>query len=423
MSPYAGRLPGGLGLRVDPQPGRGLASVALTVAVGGDADPVGLHGMAHLVEHLMFPRAAAGDATDDHVARVEGAGGVCNAETHRDHTVFHTTVPAGMLTEVLEWEARRLSDFAPAESVLRTEISVIAEEIRGAAAAGGMWESALAALYPGSRDSFGTPAELAAATPGDVDAFFRRHYRQRSMVLSVVGDVDPERVAAAAEPLFAGIPSGPAPDPEPGPAPGRGPSPAHTPVPATIRTAPLPSPLGGAVLGHPLPDPVHNRTGYLAHVVLAETLGRGRLPGLLRQHPLIVSARVTCGYHGQWLGSAAPDLLLAQFATAPGAGPAAAADAWRTVLSELAAHPAGEAEHRRAVNGLLLACHRQADSLTARSVTLGRTALLFPTAPGPDALPGELAAVTAAQVSAAARALLHGPRSVTELSAPARNGE
>lgn len=414
-SRHDGRLPNGLGLSVEPRPGAGLVSVALTVAVGGDADPAGLHGTAHLVEHLMFPRAAASDGPDGgHVARVEGAGGVCNAETHRDHTVFHTTVPAGMLTEVLEWEARRLLTFAPTESVLRTETSVIAEEIRGAAAAGGVWEAALAALHPGSRDGFGTAADLAGATTADVDAFFRRHYRPDAMVLSVVGEADPDRVAASVDRLFAALPTAPAPVPVPLPAP----APARTSAPATIRTAPLPSPISGAALGHPLPDPVRDRSGYLARVVLAETLGRSRLPRLTRRDPRIVSARVTCGYHGQWLGGAAPDLLLARFATAPGAGPRAAADGWREVLTDLAERPADPAEHRRALNALLLACHRRADSLTARSVSLGRAALLFPTAPGPDALPGDLARVTPAEVSAAARALLSGPCSVTELTAP-----
>ncbi|MFE2854796.1 M16 family metallopeptidase [Streptomyces lavendulae] len=417
-SPYGGRLANGLGLAVEPRPGAGLVSVALTVAAGGDADPAGLHGTAHLVEHLMFPRAAASDGPDGgHVARVEGAGGVCNAETHRDHTVFHTTVPAGMLTEVLEWEARRLLTFAPTESVLRTETSVIAEEIRGAAAAGGVWEAALDALHPGSRDSFGTAAELAGATAADVDAFFHRHYRPDAMVLSVVGEVDPDRAAASVDRFFAGLPTAPAPTPASAPAP------ARTAAPATIRTAPLPSPVSGAALGHPLPDPVLDRSGYLAHVVLAEILGRTRLPRLNRRDPRIVSARVTCGYHGQWLGGAAPDLLLAQFATAPGAGPRAAAYGWREVLTELAERPADPAEHRRALNALLLACHRRADSLTARSVSLGRTALLFPTAPGPDALPGDLARVTPAEVSAAARALLSGPCSVTELTAPTGIGE
>ncbi|MER5806759.1 pitrilysin family protein [Streptomyces sp. NPDC002033] len=420
MSPWAGRLPNGLALTVERPAGEGsgLVSVALTVAAGGDDDPAGAHGTAHLVEHLMFPRAAEGEGQDGHVARIEGAGGVCNAETHRDHTVFHTTVPAGMLPAVLEWEAERLLGFAPEEAVVRTETAVIGEEIRGAAAGGRVWEAALGALHPGRRDSFGTPAELARVTAGDAAAFFRRHYRAGAMALSVAGDVDPDRVAGSVATLFADLPGGGRPPGAEGVPRGAGlPGGAGVPgagVPGVIRTAPLASPVSGAALGHPLPDPVADRHGYLAHVVLAEVLGRGVLPRFTRRDPRVASARITCGYHGQWLGSAAPDLALVLLACAPGAAPAEAADGWPEVLAEVAARPPAGAEHRRALNSLLLACHRAADSLTSRAVAHGRTALLFPGA-SPAGLPHELARVTPADVSEAARALLAGPRSVTEL--------
>ncbi|MFE1286401.1 M16 family metallopeptidase [Streptomyces sp. NPDC058751] len=437
MSPYTGRLPNGLRLLVEPLPdhGRGLASVAMTVAVGGDDDPAGQHGMAHLVEHLMFPRAGEDDARDSHVARVEGAGGVCNAETHRDHTVFHTTVPAGMLPDVLEWEARRLLTFAPTEAVLRTEADVIAEEIRGASACGRVWDTALETLHPGSRDSFGTPEDLAAVTAADATAFFRRHYRAGAMVLSVAGDVDAERVAASADVLFGGLPAGGAPtagsrradsgsDPGLGPGIGSGrmpgPVPARVTAPAVLRTVPLPSPVSGVALGYPLPDPVSERNAYLAQVVLAEGLGRSLLPRLTRRDSRLTSARITCGYHGQWLGSAAPDLALVLLGRTPRGTVAEAVDAWLEVLREAAERPASADEHRRAVNALLLACHRNADSLAARAITHARTALLFRGSGGLAALPGDLARVTPDEVSAAARALLSGPCSVTELGGETR---
>ncbi|MBK3605685.1 insulinase family protein, partial [Streptomyces sp. MBT54] len=72
-------LPGGLRVCVEsvPQYGRGLAAVALTVAAGGDDDPAGRHGTAHLVEHLMFPRSGGGSADptgEGYAALVAGAG-------------------------------------------------------------------------------------------------------------------------------------------------------------------------------------------------------------------------------------------------------------------------------------------------------------------------------------------------------------
>ncbi|WP_179890456.1 M16 family metallopeptidase [Streptomyces sp. st140] len=455
-------LPGGLRVCVEsvPQYGRGLAAVALTVAAGGDDDPAGRHGTAHLVEHLMFPRSgregSADPAGEGYAALVAGAGGVCNAETHRDHTVFHTTVPAELLPDALAWEAGRLLGFAPTEDVIRTETDVVGEEIRGAGDAGRYWESALGALYPGSRDSFGTAAELAGITAGEVEAFFRAHYTAPRMVLSVVGDVDPARVMALVGEVFGGVgvfrvageipAAGEARAAEEARVAGevrtaeetraaeqthaaretRTAGQTHTaraPRAATeIRTAPLPAARPGVAVGHPLPDPVADRPAYLAQAVLAQVLGRSRLPALARSardgHRL-TSATVTCGYHGQWLASAAPDLTLAVLGRAPGTEVGAAVDIWRSVLRAVADGPLPEAEHRRAANSLLVAWHRQADSLPTRAVALGRDALLLPGSAGPDALPAELRRTTPAEVAAAARALLEGPVTVTELASQA----
>ncbi|MCT6775248.1 insulinase family protein [Streptomyces sp. CS7] len=499
-------LPGGLRVCVEsvPQYGRGLAAVALTVAAGGDDDPAGRHGTAHLVEHLMFPRSGGGSADpagEGYAALVAGAGGVCNAETHRDHTVFHTTVPAESLPDALAWEARRLLGFAPTEDVIRTETDVIGEEIRGAGDAGRYWESALGALYPGSRDSFGTAAELAGITAGEVEAFFRAHYTAPRMVLSVVGDVDPAGVMGVVGEVFRGVgmpgaagevrtaeatraaretraagegraaeqtrtateiraaeaaraaretrAAGEARTGEAARAAGEARTgeaaraaretraaeetrtaretrtateirAAEAPRTATeTRTAPLPAARPGVAVGHPLPDPVADRPAYLAQAVLAQVLGRSRLPALARSardgHRL-TSATVTCGYHGQWLASAAPDLTLAVLGRAPGTEVGAAVDIWRSVLRAVAEGPLPEAEHRRAVNSLLVAWHRQADSLPTRAVALGRDALLLPGSAGPDALPAELRRTTPAEVAAAARALLEGPVTVTELA-------
>nr|WP_237551205.1 insulinase family protein [Streptomyces sp. SID5614] len=521
MSPSVSVLPGGLRVCVEsvPQYGRGLAAVALTVAAGGDDDPAGRHGTAHLVEHLMFPRSggsSADPAGEGYAALVAGAGGVCNAETHRDHTVFHTTVPAELLPDALAWEAGRLLGFAPTEAVIRTETDVIGEEIRGAGDAGRYWESALGALYPGSRDSFGTQAELAGITAGEVEAFFRSHYTAPRMVLSVVGDVDPARVMAVVREVFGGVGvsraagefraagesraavvaraaegirvagevrTAEAPrvtgevrtaeETHAAEAPraakeiraaeaprvagevraaeearvARGIRAAEqthaarkiraagearvaeaprtareTRAAAEILTAPLPAARPGVAVGHPLPDPVADRPAYLAQAVLAQVLGRSRLPALARSardgHRL-TSATVTCGYHGQWLASAAPDLTLAVLGRASGTEVGAAVDIWRSVLRAVADGPLPEAEHRRAVNSLLVAWHRQADSLPTRAVALGREALLLPGSAGPDALPAELRRTTPAEVAAAARALLEGPVTVTELASQA----
>ncbi|MFC5147541.1 M16 family metallopeptidase [Streptomyces aureoversilis] len=413
------RLDNGLHLTVepDPGPGRGLVAVALTVAAGGDHDPAGRHGTAHLVEHLMFPRGTDagpdggpdGDP-DGHVGRVEGAGGMCNAETHRDHTVFHTVAPADALPGILEGEARRLLEFAPSDAAVRTETEIIGEEIRGAVGGGRLWDTAYASLHPGSRDAYGTVAELRNATAAEALAFHRAHYTAGAMALTVVGDVDAARVAERVGELFGAVPAMPT-------APAGPARKSVTPTAAPAAAGAIPYAVSGVALAYALPDAVRERHAYLAHVVLAELMGRGRLARAVRADARrrLTAASIHCGYYGQWLATAAPDLAMVLLGRSPGTGVGEAADAWQEALRETADTPPSDAEHRRAVNALLVNCHRAADSLTARAVAHGRSALLFSGDNGPDALPGQLARVTPADVAAAARRLLTAPYGVTEL--------
>ncbi|WP_159770680.1 M16 family metallopeptidase [Streptomyces sp. HM190] len=476
-----------LRLVTEETPGRGLVAVALTVAAGGDHDPPGRHGMAHLVEHLMFPRGdgdgdghgggrgdgaaddmaagaargagsgseagAAAEGSDGagavgaggagaggagFVALVQEAGGMCNAETHRDHTVLHTVVPADALPDVLALEARRLLRFRPAPATVRSETAVVAEEIRAAGAGARLWDTVLAALHPGARHAYGTTAELTGVTVEETESFFRAHYRPERAVLSVVGDVDAGRVAALVEREFgtwapgflAAVPPATFP-------PAMAPPPRPAAVPPLTRPAAVPrtpsghlpsahrSPLGaafpyardGVAVGHALADPRDDFRLYVAQVVLCELLRRSRLPRLVATAPEVDAAAVQCGYQGQWLASAAPDLALVLLGRVPGAGTEEAVGRWLGALGELAATPPAATELRRASRVLRAGCHRQSDSLPARAVTHARAALLLPHAT-PDALPAHLAAVTPADVSTAARALLAAPRTVHPLEGP-----
>ncbi|MCL6736045.1 M16 family metallopeptidase [Streptomyces neyagawaensis] len=500
-----------LRLVTEETPGRGLVAVALTVAAGGDDDPPGRHGMAHLVEHLMFPRGDGATTEGDtgFVALVQEAGGMCNAETHRDHTVLHTVVPADALPDVLALEARRLLRFRPEPATVRSETAVIAEEIRAAGAGARLWDTVLAALHPGARHAYGTTAELTGVTAEEAESFFRAHYRPERAVLSVVGDVDAGRVATLVEREFGawapGLPTAVPPAMLPAAASGRLVPPSLTPAapgglvpltapasgtpawltptatapasgtptatapasgtPASLTAAapgrpalltapvsgslvplttpgtrhstalhnssghlgssprstlgaPIPYARDGVAVGHALADPRGDFRLYVAQVVLCELLRRSRLPHLVATAPEVDAATVQCGYQGQWLASAAPDLALVLLGRVPGAGTEEAVGRWLEALGELAATPPGETELRRAARVLRAGCHRQSDSLPARAVTHARAALLLPHAT-PDALPAHLAAVTPADVSTGARALLAAPRTVHPLEGAA----
>ncbi|MFJ5673597.1 M16 family metallopeptidase [Streptomyces sp. NPDC093097] len=400
--PHAFRLANGLRLLFEPLPGRKLAAVAVTVGTGSRNDPSDVSGLAHIVEHLMFPRGR-GPADSGHVERIEGAGGVCNATTHRDYTSYHSIVPAEMLDTVLAWEARRLTAFTPTEPVLRTELGAVAQEIREARAEAGAlpWEAALAALFPGSRDGIGDIAQLRNISPQQARAFFDDHYTTDSLVLSVVADATPQAVADTVDNLFGALPAGSTRPPMDTAAqcsaartvqPAHPTGPAQTDSPVTIRATPMPDPR--AELHH-----------YAAHVLLTHLLNNSRMPYLVRRTPSVLSAELHCGHHGQWLNSISPDLLLAAVLLRPDA-PASAANAWQQPLRELADSPPSPEELRRTRNTFLLQHFRHMDSPLGRAIAHGRFATLFPDRPGLTGLPALFTGLTPDDMAVAARRLL-----------------
>ena len=82
------RLPNRLTVAVDPLPGAESAVIGLYAMVGSRSEPEHLSGLAHLVEHMVFKGAGSRDARAIAEA-IEDVGGVLNAWTARDQTVFY----------------------------------------------------------------------------------------------------------------------------------------------------------------------------------------------------------------------------------------------------------------------------------------------------------------------------------------------
>src|SRR3954471_12867946 len=82
------RLSNGIAVAVDPLPGAESAVIGLYAMVGSRSEPEHLSGLAHLVEHMVFKGAGPRD-TRALAEAIENVGGVINAWTGRDQTVFY----------------------------------------------------------------------------------------------------------------------------------------------------------------------------------------------------------------------------------------------------------------------------------------------------------------------------------------------
>lgn len=188
-----------------------LASLRLYVHAGSAYETPDQAGISHQLEHMVFkgtenrPKGAI-------AADVEKAGGYLNAATSFDYTVYLTDMPSS------EWRLGLdvLKDMAFHPSLDPEELEsekgvVLAELQRGEDSPGGRLfkrvQAAVLAGTPYERPIIGYPETIRKYTAGGIREYIKRLYQPQSMLLLVVGDVDPEEVLAEAEKMFGSIPN------------------------------------------------------------------------------------------------------------------------------------------------------------------------------------------------------------------------
>jgi predicted Zn-dependent peptidase len=230
------RLPNGLRLIIAEDHLAPVVAVNLWYDVGSKHEQPGRTGFAHLFEHVMFQGSAhVGKA--EHVAIVQAAGGTCNGSTWLDRTNYFETLPSHQLELALWLEADRLATLPEALSQdnLDNQREVVKNEKRWSYdnRPYGSWvEKVLAAMYPPGHPyhhpTIGSMVDLDAASVEDVVAFFRLHYAPNNLVLSIVGDVEPQQARTWVERYF-------------------GPSPPNPALPVALPEMSLPMTLGGEI--------------------------------------------------------------------------------------------------------------------------------------------------------------------------------
>jgi len=196
--------------------------------VGSSREEPGRSGFAHLFEHMLF-QGSAHVPDNDHFRRIQEAGGSLNGTTSQDRTNYYEVLPASALELALWLESDRMGFLLPAmtQAKLDNQRDVVMNERRQSyenRPYGLVHETLLGALYPAghpySWPTIGSMSDIAAASLGDVERFFRRWYGPNNATLALGGDLDPERTLARVEHWFGSLPPGP-PVEKPAPTPAR----------------------------------------------------------------------------------------------------------------------------------------------------------------------------------------------------------
>ena len=209
-------LPNGLTLIVHEDHSVPLVGVNVWYHVGSRNEKRGKTGFAHLFEHFFFngsenyPRGFR-EAMDDLGATNR------NGTTNTDRTNFYENVPVAALERTLYLESDRMGYLANyiSKEMLERERGVVQNEKRQGENQpyGRVYGEILGKLYPYSHpyswSTIGSMDDLNAASLDDIKEWYRSYYGPNNAVISLAGDITPERALALVNQYFGAIPPGP----------------------------------------------------------------------------------------------------------------------------------------------------------------------------------------------------------------------
>jgi len=190
-----------------------VANVQVWFHVGSKDEKPGRTGFAHLFEHLMF-KGSAHVRPEEHDKLITNAGGVSNAYTQDDVTVYWESIPSNYLEKALWMEADRMATLDVSEANFKSEREVVKEE-RLTRIDNPPYGDLTERLYgnafevhPYKHVTIGSMKDLDAATIGDVRDFYHTYYVPNNATLVAAGDLKNGEVVDWIKKYFGKIPRG-----------------------------------------------------------------------------------------------------------------------------------------------------------------------------------------------------------------------
>ena len=206
-------LANGLQVVVLPSRRAPIVTQVLVYKVGSADETFGRTGVAHFLEHMMFKgtdRVAAGDFS----RIVSRNGGRDNAYTTFDSTGYHQTVAPDRLEMVMRMEADRMTGLRIAEKDLISERQVVLEERRSRTdnVPSALLDEATREQLFGRHKPYAMPVigyvdDIKKLNINELTTFYRRFYVPGNAVLIVAGDTTPDAVHKLADKHYGPIPS------------------------------------------------------------------------------------------------------------------------------------------------------------------------------------------------------------------------
>ncbi len=227
MDHHSSKLANGLTLIQTPMPAVHSVSIAIFVGLGSRYETSRTAGASHMLEHMMFKgterRPKAADISD----ALDSVGGVLNASTDKEVTVYwakvaaeHFPIAIDVLSDMLLHSRMSPSDLSREKRVVLEELGMLADDPQD-------WVHVLAdeVLWPHQPlggEVAGTRDSVAHLRTRDLREYLDKYYGSDNVVISVAGGIEVGDTAARVEEYFGGWRPVPAPPPSPAWVPGSG---------------------------------------------------------------------------------------------------------------------------------------------------------------------------------------------------------
>ncbi|MGE0593163.1 MAG: M16 family metallopeptidase [Vicinamibacterales bacterium] len=212
-------LPNGLRVILSEDHSTPIVHVAVWYHVGSKNERAGRTGFAHLFEHMMF-KGSRNVEPEAHPSIIASVGGLSNAYTTEDVTVFWQTLPAHFLPLVLWLEADRMATLRIDREAFEREREVVKEERRMrienqpyGRLSEIIYDNAFT-THPYKHPTIGSMADLEAASIEDVREFHSTYYVPENATVTIVGDFDSAQALQLVTEHFGPVPKAPRPVPK-----------------------------------------------------------------------------------------------------------------------------------------------------------------------------------------------------------------
>lgn len=178
--------------------------------VGSVDEPLGLGGMAHLLEHLMF-RGTKKIKDSDFNKIITENGGDINAFTSRDYTSYYEVMDISKLELAMFMEADRMGNLNISSENFKKERDIVYQERRQVVDNNpssyfvesyrrNLWQN-----HPYGRSITGSPEEIMNLSLEDINEFYSKYYAPNNAILILSGDIDVRTAKVLAEKYYGPI--------------------------------------------------------------------------------------------------------------------------------------------------------------------------------------------------------------------------